>query len=216
MTVGTSMVGAMIKTGSFRELRYLIASDLYRYHGRVGTREFWWHFFNGEGSQYMIWCRTTKYLSSQGVWARPLLVIARFMTKQLRIRFGISIPWRTQIGPGFYIGHYGGIFVGPGVVIGRNCNMSQGVTLGMSNRGRIGVPTIGDNVYIGPGAKLFGRIKIGDNVAISANAVVGRDVPSNRIVAAAPPEIIVTENPDFVIFGSKGYVNRTDYDVKLR
>ena len=77
------------------------------------------------------------------------------------------------------------------------------------------MPTIGDNVSIGPGAKLFGRIKVGNNVAIGANAVVSRNVKSNSIVVSAPAEIVVTDDPSFPIYGSKGYVKRTDYDVKL-
>ncbi len=200
---------------TFRYLRYLIATDLYRYDGDVGARVFWNHFFLGGESRYMIWCRATRYLSYKGAFYAPLFAFAKFMTKRLRIQYGISIPWRAQIGPGFYIGHFGCIFVSPGVRIGRNCNISQGVTIGVSRRGKIGAPTIGDNVYIGPGAKLFGGIKVGNNVAISANAVVARNIKSNCIVVNPSPDVIVTDNPSFAIFGSQGYVNRTDYDLKL-
>jgi serine O-acetyltransferase len=120
-------------------------------------------------------------------------------------KFGISIPFTTRIGPGFYIGHFGGIVVSDGAEIGRNCNISQGVTIGASNRGqRAGAPVIGDNVYIGPGAKVIGGIRIGDDVAIGANAVVTHDVPSGSVVAGVPARVVSNE-------GSVGYINRTDY-----
>ena len=79
------------------------------------------------------------------------------------IRYGIDISRDARIGSGLYIGHFGGIFVSGGVIIGDNCNISQGVTLGQQNRGeRTGCPVIGNNVYIAPGAKIIGRVKIGD------------------------------------------------------
>ena len=77
------------------------------------------------------------------------------------------------------------------VIIGKNCNISHQVTLGASNCGqKKGVPTIGDNVFIGPGAKMFGNINIGNNVAIGANCVVTKDIPENGIVIGVPGEII--------------------------
>jgi len=93
------------------------------------------------------WCRF-------GV--RQFLVLA---LHHYSIRYGIDISRDARIGSGFYIGHFGGIFVNADVVIGANCNISQGVTLGRQNRGeREGCPTIGNDVYIAPGAKIIGRI----------------------------------------------------------
>jgi serine O-acetyltransferase len=121
------------------------------------------------------------------------------------IRYGIDISRDAQIGSGLYIGHFGGIFVNQDVVIGDNCNISQGVTLGRQNRGeRVGCPVIGNNVYIAPGAKVIGRIEIGDHAAIGANAVVVHDVASHTSVGGIPARPISDS-------GSEGYVNRTDY-----
>ncbi len=118
---------------------------------------------------------------------------------------GIDIPFSTEIGSGFYIGHFGGIIVNDKSVIGKNCNISQGVTLGQANRGKNkGYPTLGDNVYLGPGAKIVGAVKIGNNVAIGANCVVTKDVPDNSVVVGIPGKIISKE-------GAVGYVNKTDY-----
>lgn len=107
--------------------------------------------------------------------------------------WGIDIPRRCVIGPGLYIGHFGGITLSPRTVLGKNCNLSQDVTIGLSGKGeRAGVPTIGDDVYIAPGAKLFGRIRVGNDTKIGANAVVYRDVPDHAVVVLDPGFRIVS------------------------
>ena len=96
--------------------------------------------------------------------------IAKMMLNHYEYKFGISIPYSTQIGSGFYIGHFGTIVVNGCSHIGSNCNISHGVTLGVSNRGeKKGYPTLGNNVYLGPGAKIIGAITLGNNVAVGAN-----------------------------------------------
>jgi serine O-acetyltransferase len=113
---------------------------------------------------------------------------------RIRTKWGIEISRSASIGPGCYIGHFGGIVVGP-AIIGRHCSISQGVTIGVSGRGEHeGLPTIGDNVYLAPGAKLFGKISIGHNVKVGANAVVYKDVSNNAVVAA----------PGFIILSHEG------------
>jgi serine O-acetyltransferase len=90
-------------------------------------------------------------------------------------------------------------------VIGRNCNISQGVTIGKGIRGaNSGFPTLGDDIYIGPGAKISGRIHVSDAVAIGANCVVTKDVPAGAVYAGVPGKVI-SQN------GSTGFINRTDY-----
>lgn len=131
------------------------------------------------------------------------------MLNRLMYKFGISIPPDTKIGSGFYVGHFGGIFVSSQSIVGKNCNISQGVTLGKANRGKNkGYPKLGDNVYIGPGAKIIGAVNIGNNVAIGANCVVTRDVPDNSVVTGVPGKVISYR-------GSDDYINRTDYETKI-
>lgn len=114
----------------------------------------------------------------------PIYVILDFFVQAL---WGIEIPRNAKIGPGLYIGHYGGITVSSTAVIGCNCNLSQNITIGVSGGGsRRGAPTLGDNVYIAPGARLFGKITIGDNVKIGANAVIHKDLPDNAIAVLEP------------------------------
>jgi serine O-acetyltransferase len=95
-------------------------------------------------------------------------------------------PWYKNRG-GFYIGHFGGITVSKEAIIGNNCSISQGVTIGVSGQGdKRGTPVIGNNVYIGTGAKLIGKIKIGNNIKIGANAVIYKDLPDNSIAVLDP------------------------------
>ena len=88
----------------------------------------------------------------------------------------------------------------------KNCNISQGVTIGIVNSGeKAGVPSIGDRVYIGPGAKIIGNIKIGNDVAIGANAVVVSDVPDGVTVGGIPAKAISQNN-------SSAYIKNTLHD----
>ena len=104
---------------------------------------------------------------------------------------GIQIDMQVKIGPGLYIGHGGKLVVHNNVRIGSNCNLSTGVVVGIAGRGESrGVPIIGDRVFIAPGAKVIGKVTIGDDVAIGANAVVTKDVPSKAVVVGIPARII--------------------------
>jgi len=101
--------------------------------------------------------------------------------------WGIELPRGARIGPGLYIGHYGGITVSSAAVIGSDCNLSQQITIGVSGAGsKRGAPTLGNNVYVAPGARLFGKITIGNNVKIGANAVIHKDLPDNAIAVMDP------------------------------
>lgn len=118
------------------------------------------------------------------IWFEPWYLL---LSLRMRTRWGIEIHRSAEIGEGFYIGHYGGIMVSGWAKLGRNVVVAQQTNIGVAGRGeRHGAPTIGDNVYIGPGAKVFGRIRIGDNVKIGANAVVYKDVPDNAVVVLDP------------------------------
>ncbi len=91
------------------------------------------------------------------------------------------------MGPGLFIGHFGGITISASTVLGDNCSVSQNVTIGIAGSGdRLGVPVIGNDVYIAPGARLFGKITIGNNVKIGANAVIYKDVPDNSVAVLDP------------------------------
>lgn len=140
------------------------------------------------GVKAVIAFRFGQWLARQAWVVRivlsPLFYILRY---RVMTNWGIDIPREASIGGGLYIAHFGGIIISPHARIGKNLDISQGVTIGISGEGeKRGVPTIGDNVYIGPGAKVFGKINIGNNVKIGANAVVYKDIPDNAIVVLKP------------------------------
>lgn len=164
-------------------------------------------------------------LTQQGLWALaeyrfsywvrtqvkiPLLwhilkTIGFIWHKLVEITTGIDIPNQVEIGKGLYIGHFGGIFINSDVKIGEYCNLSQGVTIGSGGRGEnSGCPTIGDRVFIGPGAKIFGPITIGNDVAIGANAVVTKDLPDQAVAVGIPAKIISYKgSKDFIVLREK-------------
>lgn len=129
-----------------------------------------------------------------------LLFIFLLGQKIIEITTGISIPASVQIGHSLYIGHFGGIIINPKAVIGSNCNISQGVTIGISGAdANRGIPIIGDDVYIGANSVIAGKIKIGNNVLIGACSLVNRSVLDNSVVIGVPA-VVVSSN------GSKGYI----------
>jgi len=119
-----------------------------------------------------------------------LLGIMVILQKIIEILTGICLPYAATIGPGFYIGHFGNIFINHQAVIGSRCNISQGVTIGISGRGsRRGVPKIGNNVYIGTNAVIIGKITVGDDAVIAANSLVNANVPPHVTMLGVPARI---------------------------
>ncbi len=111
---------------------------------------------------------------------------------KLSLKLGFSIPCNA-FGPGLSIAHYGSIIVNDNVKVGANCRLHCGVNIGASAGGS-NAPEIGDNVYIGPGAIIFGDIKIVSNVTIGANSTVNKSCLQENVVFAGTPAKIVKEN----------------------
>lgn len=109
-----------------------------------------------------------------------------------RIKFGISIPLNT-FREGLSIAHIGNIVVNGNARIGKNCRIQEGVTIGATN-GMKEAPVLGDNIYIGSGAKIIGNIKLADDVAIGANACVVKDVKEKAITIGGVPAKKISEN----------------------
>lgn len=99
---------------------------------------------------------------------------------------GADIAWQAQIGPNVNFFHPTGVVIGEGVVLGANCQIQEGVTLGASGGAVEGNPTVGDEVHIGSGAKVLGPISIGSRSVIGANAVVRIDVPEGSLAVGVP------------------------------
>ena len=135
---------------------------------------------------------------------QPFRILFRVLTllwqKGIEISTGISIPASVIIGHSFYIGHFGGVIINANAIIGDNCNISQGVTIGVSGQGNNrGVPIIGNEVYIGANSVVAGKITIGNNVLIGACSLVNTSFLDDS-VAIGVPAVIVSQN------GSKGYI----------
>lgn len=123
----------------------------------------------------------------------------KFRFKQLSIKLGFSIPVNS-FSYGLSIPHYGTIIVNPNAKIGSFCRLHAGVNIGAS-AGRPEAPQIGDNVYIGPGAILFGNIKIVNNVTVGANATVNRNcLEENVVIAGSPAQVVKREMPNWTEF----------------
>ena len=186
---------------TLKECKSYIRDDAYRYIGTYSKTKRLKLYLTTIGFRYTFWMRIGSYLRAKNV-TLPFYLIARWRLRHLSYKSGIQIPDATQIGKGFYIGHFGTIIINGKAVLGKNINISQDVTIGQANRGnKKGTAIIGNEVYIGPGAKIVGEVKIGNNVAIGANAVVTKDVPDNSCVAGVPARVISDK-------GADGYVNR--------
>ncbi len=121
------------------------------------------------------------------IWA----VANRLAIKWVEVHCGISIGESAQIGRRLIIEHFGSIIVHGRTVIGDDCLIRQGVTLGnRSEDDQDGAPTLGNGVVIGAGAKILGRITIGDGALIGANAVVVRNVPAGGVVVGIPARVV--------------------------
>jgi serine O-acetyltransferase len=154
------------------------------------------------------WRTYERQLSRQGLWA---MAVYRFGNWRYRIRYrvvrlpfsmlykmlkvlsevltGIELPCEVKLGRRFRIDHFGGIVISGDAVFGDDCVIRNGVTVGLRHTGQRGAPVIGNRVDIGAGAKVLGSIRIGDDVAIGANAVVITDVPANSIAVGVPAKI---------------------------
>lgn len=183
----------------------LINTDLYRYTRETNFISLIRCAYDNPGFTYTFWWRLCSYLIKKKISKIAFYYLCKFILSHYKYKYGIDIPIGLPIGKGLYIGHFGGIVIGADVRIGDNFNLSHGVTLGQVNRGsNKGSPTIGDNVYIGPGAKVIGNVIIGNNVAIGANCVVVKSIPDKGVVVGIPGKIVSYH-------GSEGYVNNTDY-----
>lgn len=150
--------------------------------------------------KYQILLRKYEYyLNNQDInlFHKLLYVYYKFRSYRLGIKLGFDIP-PNVFGAGLRINHFGNIVVNEKVKIGMWCDICQGVNIGTtsSDDGRLLVPSIGSNVWIGPGAKIFGDIQIGNGAIIGANTVVNKGVPANSTAVGVPSKIIKTSGTE--------------------
>ena len=159
--------------------------DIYRYYGRY-KETFKEKLLRPDGLKYIILFRKRNATKS-----RVLRLYYNCRLYYIYRKAFIQIPYVIKIGRGFFMAHNGRVIINTKAVIGNNCSISTGVTIGQENRGkREGAPTIGDSVWIGTNAVIVGNVKIGNNVLIAPLTFVNFDVPDNSIVIGSPGKII--------------------------
>jgi serine O-acetyltransferase len=155
-----------------------VRADLAAHGGRWGAQGFWALLVYRFGR----W----RYGIRWAVIRKPMSALYRVLFKLVQILTGIELPCEVRIGRNFVIDHFGGIVISGYASFGDNCRIRQGVTVGLARVEDPCAPRIGNNVDIGAGAKLLGRISIGDDVLIGANAVVLVNVPAHCVAVGVP------------------------------
>lgn len=172
----------MIRTR--KELKAWIAADALAC-GREGIRP---RLYMDLVWKFQVALRRKEYYKNQqglkGKLLLPLKCLAYFRCDRLGARLGFSIPCNV-FGPGLSIAHYGAIAVNGTCRVGKNCRIHEGVTLGSTNGSR--GPQLGDNVFLGSGAKIIGDVTLADGVAVGANAVVVRSITEANTTWAGVP-----------------------------
>ena len=131
-----------------------------------------------------------SYRRAHWFYQHKFYTIARIISQRARHKTGSEIHPGAQIGKGLFIDHGMGVVIGETTIIGDNCLLYQGVTLGGTGKDKgKRHPTLGDNVMVGAGAKVLGPINIGNNVKVAANAVVLKDIPDNCTAVGVPARI---------------------------
>ena len=176
-----------------------IKADLSRYCQKRTPLEILDALVRYPGFRFSLWNRLTNYFRFHS-YLRILsffFIAIHFVLKEWT---GIQISYSSKIGPGLYIPHFGGIVVNQFAEIGKRLYLSHNVTIGRVHAGKkIGVPKIGDDVYIGPGAVVLGNIRIGNNVAIGANSVVISDLPDAVFAAGVPAKIVARKSAEEIL-----------------
>jgi serine O-acetyltransferase len=124
----------------------------------------------------------------QGPWHALLRKIARARHLYWSIITQSDIEPRARLGQSLMLPHPNGVVIHEDAVVGDDCMIMQQVTIGMIGDGE--VPMIGNGVYIGAGAKIIGKVTVGDGARIGANAVVTEDVPANCTAVGVPARVI--------------------------
>lgn len=177
----------MIKTKE--DLKYYMECD----RKALGIKRKYPRPFADEIWKFQRCLRRLEYYKNANIFF-PLRLFEQFRFHRLSLKLGFSIPINV-FGPGLSIVHYGTIVVAASAKIGANCRIHEGVTIGATN-GSSKAANIGDNVFIGTGAKIIGDVTISSNVAIAANAVVVSDIISDKgcTIGGVPAKIISLKN----------------------
>lgn len=179
---------------SKKELREYLAADkaaLRRTRKRPKLTDYIW--------RYEILLRKCEYYQNTNKKFSPFSLLARYQRAKLGALCGFSIPLNV-VDKGLSLVHIGPVVISEYAKIGQNCRIHVGVNIGADARVSDAAPTIGNCVYIGPGAKLFGKITIADRIAVGANAVVTQSFTEENIaIGGVPAKKISSVGTDGII-----------------
>lgn len=155
--------------------------------------------FYDEVWKFQIALRKAEYAVNckKGLINLPYRLWRKLMFHRISVKLGFSIPLNV-IDEGLSIAHYGVLVINSNAKIGKNCRIQEGVTIGSS--GSSAAPVIGNNVFIGTGAKIIGDITIADNVAIGAGAVVVKNISAKNVTVAGIPAKIISQSGSGEVF----------------
>jgi serine O-acetyltransferase len=176
---------------SKKDLKYYLLEDLKRFKNKKPTMKDWalhneiWYIY-----YYIRHLRYVEYYKNTNK-SKFLFLYHFFKYKRLGFKLKFTV-YPNTVGPGFRIYHTGDfVHVKSSCKIGKNCTILPGVVIGNKFEESSDDPVIiGNNCYLGLGVRIFGSVKIGNNVIIGANSVVTKDIPDNCIVGGIPAKII--------------------------
>lgn len=180
----------------------LLRADLFRYRARTDASALISACIREPGFRFTYCMRKVAFYGcrKRSLWI-VFYALYRVLYNRYRFKFGFDISPNTRIGPGLYIGHFGGVVISPHAVIGSNVNIAQGVTIGAASRGeRTGAPTLEDRVWVGANAIIVGKVTIGHDALIAPGAYVNFDVAAMSVILGNPGKVVSQT-------GSIGYVN---------
>jgi serine O-acetyltransferase len=197
------MISTQRGSSDAAKLWQTVRADLYRYLGRTDLRAFISTYVRQPGFRFTYYLRKVAFYNRRKrTWGIFGYIYNRIMLNHYRFRYGYDISPTTTIGPGLYLGHFGGIVISPYAILGSNINIAQGVTIGAESRGRrTGAPTLEDRVWVGAHAIIVGKVTIGTEALIAPGAFVNFDVPAKAVVLGNPGKVVSNA-------GSAGYINR--------
>lgn len=178
-------------------MKNVVFADAYRFEAQYGYKAVLNAFLRDRTYRPILSMRLVTACRARGSFgARLALPLLKFLHRRFCAACAIDFSHLTAVGPGFRLTHAWGTVISPYAVIGANCTVFHGVTIGQKDTiaadgsRSSAFPRIGDSCWIGPGAILVGGIHIGDGAIVAGGAVVVRDVPSGSVVAGNPARIV--------------------------
>lgn len=190
-----------------KELKFFLEADKIALEKKGQRKPFWGR---DEIWRFQILLRKTEYFSyKKDFLRRAWTLFLKWKLHRMSLRLGFTIPLHV-FGPGLSLAHRGTIIVNSNARVGANCRIHACVNIGTAAGFPDKAPRIGDNVYIGPGAKLFGVIEIAEGIAVGANAVVNKSFMEPNITIAGIPARKISQK------GSKGLLVRATEQIEQK